>query len=35
MYSPKLDFMDTCVANVSFLLLVKILGDVSRLGTVI
>ena len=30
--SPKLDFMDTCVASVSFLLSVRILGYVSRLG---
>ena len=32
MYNPKLDFMDTCVASVSFLLSVRILGYVSRLG---
>ena len=32
MYNSELDFMDTCVASVSFLLSVRILGYVSRLG---
>ena len=32
LYSPELDFMDTCVASVSFLLSDRILVYVSRLG---
>ena len=32
MYSPELDFMETCVARVLCLLSVRILGIVSRLG---